>query len=146
MHEPKYHGRNPIIFSLVEGKMKVLDIGCAAGLLGKALREEKDCLVVGLEIDRVSVELAKTRLDKVTIVDIVPVIFSRRKFELRFSILVESIRKLARICFNIAKTPLQDQLLDQQAFLEVKSVDSNPARIYVDFYIIYKYESVKLTN
>jgi len=48
--------------------------------------------------------------------------------------------------FSIAETRLKDQLLDQQAFLDVKSVDSNPARIYVDFYFIYKYESVTLAS
>jgi 2-polyprenyl-3-methyl-5-hydroxy-6-metoxy-1,4-benzoquinol methylase len=69
-HEPRYQGWNPNIFRLVENNMKVLDIGCAAGFLGKALKEEKKCLVVGMDIDRECIELAKTNLDEVITGDI----------------------------------------------------------------------------
>jgi len=42
--------------------------------------------------------------------------------------------------FRIDQTPLKDQLLDKQAFLDIKSVDSSPATLYVNFYMIFRYE------
>jgi hypothetical protein len=43
--------------------------------------------------------------------------------------------------FSIAETPLKDQLLSQRVFLEIQSVDSSPATLYVYFYMIFKYEA-----
>jgi len=40
VHKVKYEGWNSIIFRMVGAKMKVLDVGCGGGLLGKALLRE----------------------------------------------------------------------------------------------------------
>lgn len=41
--------------------------------------------------------------------------------------------------FMIDKTPLRNELLNQEVFLAVESVDSNPATLSIDFYMIFKY-------
>jgi methionine biosynthesis protein MetW len=70
VYKQVYGGWNPDIYRLVEDNTKVLDIGCARGLLGEKLRKEKGCFVVGLDIDEEATELAKTILDKVIVADI----------------------------------------------------------------------------
>lgn len=52
------------IFQYVEPKSRVLDIGCSSGKLGSALREQKDVYIVGIDIDREDVELAKKNLNE----------------------------------------------------------------------------------
>jgi len=48
--------------------------------------------------------------------------------------------------FYIAETPLKDKLLAREAFLAVKSIDSNPAILYIDFYFIYQYTNSTRNN
>lgn len=42
----------------VRESSKVLDIGCATGIIGKLLKENKDCVVTGIEYDEVSYKIA----------------------------------------------------------------------------------------
>ncbi|MGE0684802.1 MAG: class I SAM-dependent methyltransferase [Candidatus Binatia bacterium] len=43
----------------------ILDVGCAAGAFGAAIKARQDCLVVGIECNSLLTETAKTRLDQV---------------------------------------------------------------------------------
>jgi len=54
---------------IVPGCSKVLDVGCGEGNLGKALKEERDCEVWGVEINPRVAEVASDNLDKVIVGD-----------------------------------------------------------------------------
>ena len=54
-----------------EMSRRILDLGCASGLLGQALkREQPDRHVVGIEADSGYAREAKTRLDRVLTLDL----------------------------------------------------------------------------
>lgn len=57
-----------LLVGMVPPGSRVLDIGCAAGYLGDALRE-KECIVHGVELDPVAAEEARTRLASVVVAD-----------------------------------------------------------------------------
>lgn len=48
-----------IALSYIENNAVVLDIGCACGDLGKALKKEKNCTVYGMEYNKSSIEMAE---------------------------------------------------------------------------------------
>src|SRR4051794_32348923 len=50
------------VFDLVPAGSRVLDVGCSSGNLGAVLTKEKNCEVIGIDIDAADVELAKKRL------------------------------------------------------------------------------------
>jgi 2-polyprenyl-3-methyl-5-hydroxy-6-metoxy-1,4-benzoquinol methylase len=52
------------LFSFIEPGATVLDIGCSSGQLGAALKKQKQVHVIGLDIDKDDVELAKHNLDE----------------------------------------------------------------------------------
>lgn len=54
-----YGGYSPDIFKLVPAGARVLDAGCSTGELAKKLSTEKDCDVVGIDMDVESLERAK---------------------------------------------------------------------------------------
>lgn len=60
------HVRNEIAEHVACGKHRVLDVGCAAGVLGEYLKQQ-GCAseVVGIEIDALAAKEASTRLDQV---------------------------------------------------------------------------------
>jgi 2-polyprenyl-3-methyl-5-hydroxy-6-metoxy-1,4-benzoquinol methylase len=62
-----YTGSRPDLLALVPaGAARVLDVGCATGALGAALKAERaDATVVGVEIDPAMAAVAQTRLDRV---------------------------------------------------------------------------------
>lgn len=49
---------------------KILDVGCANGVLGENIRKRQPCKVYGIEIDKNAAEEARNRLDKVFMIDI----------------------------------------------------------------------------
>jgi 2-polyprenyl-3-methyl-5-hydroxy-6-metoxy-1,4-benzoquinol methylase len=51
------------ILQLVPGKSRVLDVGCSSGNLGATLKKEKNCEVVGLDVNEDDVKKAAKRLD-----------------------------------------------------------------------------------
>ncbi len=57
------------IFQFIEPKTTVLDIGCSSGKLGAALKQEKQTTVVGFDIDKADIKLAKKNLDEAYVVD-----------------------------------------------------------------------------
>lgn len=63
----RYEGFNPIIYKLIPPNSHVLDVGCATGELGRLLKKNKGCSVVGVEINEESGNTAKTKLLKVYI-------------------------------------------------------------------------------
>lgn len=67
----KYETFNPYIFACIPKGTKVLDIGCAIGLLGKKLRQEKDPeFLAGIESDPGMAREAKKFYDQVVVADI----------------------------------------------------------------------------
>ena len=71
-HDPSYfgHGR-PEILALVPGTARsVLDIGCGAGRLGKAIKARQQAEVVGIELNEDAAEAARTRIDQVFVGDV----------------------------------------------------------------------------
>lgn len=59
-----------IILKSIEPNTKVFDIGCTDGFFAKALKEEKNCEVVGLELDHYLAARAKRYCQEVFIGDI----------------------------------------------------------------------------
>jgi SAM-dependent methyltransferase len=65
-----YGGDRPEVRALVPAHVRrVLDLGCAGGALGAALKRERDVEVVGVEMDPGAAELARERLDRVVEAD-----------------------------------------------------------------------------
>lgn len=48
----------------------VLDLGCWTGRFGDKLKKEKNCFVVGVDINKKAIKIASERLDKVYLVDL----------------------------------------------------------------------------
>jgi O-antigen biosynthesis protein len=57
-------------FALVPTGARVLDVGCGSGILGEALKQKKQCTVVGVDSDPDAVAIAKSRLDDARSVDL----------------------------------------------------------------------------
>jgi|GEM_PF-1493402 len=70
-----YPYSSPEIQALIPSSAKkILDIGCGAGELGKALKERQDCEVTGVEIVPEVADKARENLDKVIVGDIEEII------------------------------------------------------------------------
>jgi 2-polyprenyl-3-methyl-5-hydroxy-6-metoxy-1,4-benzoquinol methylase len=52
------------IFGFIKPNSTILDIGCSSGSLGAALKKEKKVHVIGIDLDKADVELAKQNLDE----------------------------------------------------------------------------------
>lgn len=59
-----------IIFGKIFNRAKVLDLGCWTGRFGEKLKKEKNCYVVGVDIDKQAVKIARKRLNKVILLDL----------------------------------------------------------------------------
>ena len=65
---PSYVGeRNDILKLVPTNAVKILDVGCSEGILGKRLKERNNAEVVGIEIDENMASFAKQKIDKVII-------------------------------------------------------------------------------
>ena len=62
--------REDILPFVPHGVERVLDVGCAKGLMGEIIRRERGCKVFGAEINRKAARIAMDRLDEVFCVDI----------------------------------------------------------------------------
>jgi methionine biosynthesis protein MetW len=70
-HNPSYIGLRPELARLVpRAATRVLDIGCATGALGAAVKENTGAQVWGIEIDSKMASEASTRLDRVIVGDL----------------------------------------------------------------------------
>ncbi|MGI8685254.1 MAG: methyltransferase domain-containing protein [Acidimicrobiales bacterium] len=58
-----------LMVDLVGPDKRVLDVGCASGYLGEAMKQ-RGCTVAGIETDRESAEAAKAVLDEVVVADV----------------------------------------------------------------------------
>lgn len=66
-----YEGSRPEVQALVPtDARRILDLGCASGILGAALKERQEVEVVGVEYDPVYAEGAAARLDRVVCDDL----------------------------------------------------------------------------
>lgn len=61
---------NEDICSLVEPNKRVLDVGCATGRIAEKLTKEKKCTVVGIEVNKAMVKIAKKRCSKVIMANV----------------------------------------------------------------------------
>ena len=59
-----------IVFGLIGPESQVLDLGCWTGRLGEKLKKEKNCVVVGVDINQKALAIAKKRLDKAFFCDL----------------------------------------------------------------------------
>jgi SAM-dependent methyltransferase len=66
-----YENARPEVAALVpRGARRILDLGCASGALGAALKARQDCEVVGIEADPAYARDAQARLDRVVCADL----------------------------------------------------------------------------
>jgi methionine biosynthesis protein MetW len=73
-----YENPRPEIQARVPSEARrILDLGCASGAVGAALKNRQDCEVVGVERDRDYVERARARLDAVVEGDVEAVELSK---------------------------------------------------------------------
>lgn len=71
MKKYKYATFNPYIYNQIPKGIKVLDVGCATGLLGKKLRKQKPPqYLAGIEKDKQMAKIAKRFYHKVIICDL----------------------------------------------------------------------------
>jgi GT2 family glycosyltransferase/2-polyprenyl-3-methyl-5-hydroxy-6-metoxy-1,4-benzoquinol methylase len=59
------HGRKHVLDLVPADARRILDVGCAAGLLGEQLRARQPCEVWGIECEREAARAAGARLDRV---------------------------------------------------------------------------------
>jgi 2-polyprenyl-3-methyl-5-hydroxy-6-metoxy-1,4-benzoquinol methylase len=85
--KPEYYTaiRDDIIDVLPEGALKILEVGCGAGLTGRAIKEKRGSRVevTGIEIMNDAAEQAKANLDKVIVgnVETLELPFSKGYFD-----------------------------------------------------------------
>ena len=66
-----YENARPEVQALVpRDARRVLDLGCASGALGAALKARQGCAVVGVEVDPLYAARARERLDEVVEADL----------------------------------------------------------------------------
>src|SRR4029453_2405774 len=58
------------LLALVPAGARVLDVGCAWGAFAAALKSRKSCTVIGVEMDPVAAEAARSRCDEVYLGDV----------------------------------------------------------------------------
>ncbi|HNX90592.1 MAG TPA: methyltransferase domain-containing protein [Candidatus Omnitrophota bacterium] len=64
------NNRPEILDMVVPNAGKVLDVGCAEGDVGSALKKRTNCEVIGIELDPGKGEIAKKKIDRVIIGDV----------------------------------------------------------------------------
>ncbi len=65
-----YDSYSKVAFELVGQSERVLDVGCGTGRLAERLRKEKNCYVVGVEVDDAMAAHARERCDELLKIDI----------------------------------------------------------------------------
>src|SRR5919112_2291688 len=66
-----YENPRPDVQELVpQSARRILDLGCASGALGAALKDRQDAEVVGIEYEAAYAEDARRRLDRVITADL----------------------------------------------------------------------------
>ena len=122
---------NKYIYEKIPKNKKILDIGCNTGLLGEALKKNKQCEVWGADYSREAIKLAKKRLDKTIVCDFEKEIpFKKEKFDI--IILADILEHL--------KNP-EDLLLKIKKLLNsggiILASIPNVANIYVRFNLLF---------
>ena len=72
MPEDKYYesAREDIVSLIPREAMRVLDVGCGFGLMGKRLKQERGIEVVGIESEQKAINIAKGNLSKLIVGDV----------------------------------------------------------------------------
>jgi SAM-dependent methyltransferase len=60
----------PLLLQVPKTAKRILDIGCGTGTLGKMIKEEIDCEVIGITYSETEANIAVTNLDKVVVRDL----------------------------------------------------------------------------
>lgn len=98
---------NEDVCSLVEPDKRVLDVGCATGRIAEKLKKEKNCYVVGVEINKEMAKIAKKRCDRVIVADaerLKSIDFPKGYFDIiLFADLLEHCRNPDEILQNLRK-------------------------------------------
>jgi 2-polyprenyl-3-methyl-5-hydroxy-6-metoxy-1,4-benzoquinol methylase len=68
--DPYTSRREDILPYIPQDIEKVLDVGCARGLLGEIIKKERGCKVYGIEMSEETAQIARTRLDEVFCVNV----------------------------------------------------------------------------
>ena len=71
-------------FRMIPIGARVLDVGCHTGILGEALRKQKQCIVTGLDNDANALVAARNRLDSVVECDLEQADWAQRLLEQGF--------------------------------------------------------------
>ena len=61
--------RSEIVALIPDSAKKILDIGCASGEVGSAIKKKLECEVVGIEIDNKKAQAAASKINKVIVGD-----------------------------------------------------------------------------
>jgi 2-polyprenyl-3-methyl-5-hydroxy-6-metoxy-1,4-benzoquinol methylase len=66
---PRYygHGRENMVRFIPESATHILEVGCASGMFGEKIKARQQVFYWGIEPDIAAAEVAKTKLDKVTV-------------------------------------------------------------------------------
>jgi methionine biosynthesis protein MetW len=64
------YGPHAKIISMIGKGLRVLDVGCGSGNLGKYLKEKLNCYVVGIEVDEEAAKIASKFYDEIIIADV----------------------------------------------------------------------------
>ncbi len=69
---PRYfrYPRADVVELVPRDRVRILDVGCAAGLVGEALKRRQPCEVVGIEREPAAAAEARRRLDEVIVADL----------------------------------------------------------------------------
>ena len=103
--------------SFVPKKSRVLDLGCANGLIGRFLKSNLNCEVIGVEIDKRAAINAKKYLDKVIIGDLENIatyklIYKQGKFDVIFaSAILEHLKHPQIALKQITKSLKKDGII-----------------------------------
>lgn len=106
VYDPRPHSSHTKIIRSIQDNVRVLDVGCATGYVGKELKR-KNCYVVGLEISRDMADIAVHYDDEVIVADVENIeelSFSPRSFDvIVFGDVLEHLKRPDLVLINLKR-------------------------------------------